>query len=136
MNIEARRDPNEELPSLRIQLGEHGEFDATPENSSIFTFLGKTAINGVEWDNSRFNHIFLQINELDEERLSGAYIFSDTPAYETLANYLLQNGYPLHCNIRNVAECDIEAFFARQEAIFDKEVEGMDEELRKLFGDS
>ena len=122
-----------ELPRLKMQLGEYGEFEATPENTSVFTFLGQTAINGIMWDNERFNHAFLNIHEVDEDRVQGAYIFSDAKNFDEMMRFFMQNGYPLHVNLRHVAQCDIDAYFAHQEVVADRELKDMDDTIKKLL---
>jgi hypothetical protein len=40
----------------------------------------------------------------------GAYLFNQHPYYAEFEEYMLKHKYPLHDNLREVAECDVDAF--------------------------
>ena len=85
---------------LNFSLG--GEpFEMTPDNASLFTFVGQGAL---------YNHVFLVLEELEENHFKGTYVFSESPAYETLATFILENEYPAHINQRQPAACDLDAY--------------------------
>jgi len=73
-----------------------GEFEATPENTSLFSYAGKLAI---------YDHVFFVRNN-DK----GIYLFNQHPVFADVADYIIENDYPMHLFLRNVAQCDIDAF--------------------------
>lgn len=97
---------------LLLNLGGN-EFESRPDNTTLFTFLGKTALNGIEFDNSRLNHVFFQIGEETEESMSGTYIFrteQNANIWDTIATHIMTNDYPMVLNRRDVPECDWDAY--------------------------
>lgn len=111
----------EDLPSMSLNMGERGEFEATPENTSLFNFLGHLAC---------YNHVFIQLGDEDEETMTGTYVFSTHPVYRQMAEYMMQNGYPMHLNLRQVAECDQNAF----NRMVEQQASTLDDELDQLLG--
>lgn len=89
-----------ETPRINLNLGEE-TFEATPENSSLYMHLGSLAC---------YNHVFLEKGTAEDNTLTGTYIFSVTPVFDELAEYMAANGYPMHVNLRQVAKCDVDAF--------------------------
>lgn len=79
---------------------ENGEVEATAENTALYTHLGAAAM---------MNHVWVK---LDNEQ--GARIWEqippDNPFYEQLAPLVAGGGGELHLNIREPAQCDIDAF--------------------------
>lgn len=101
---------NEQEPTLRLNLGNDREFEMTPYNSTLFTFMGKTALNGIEFDNANVNHIFLQTGEETEAAMIGTYIFSNAEHFNTIAAFMVDSEFPLVLNRRDVPECDWNAY--------------------------
>ena len=87
----------EEEPGIIVRI-EGNEFEATPSNTTLFRFVGSLAM---------YNHVFLCT---DCEAGTGTYLFNQNPAYETFERYMIENEYPLHDNLREVSECDFDAF--------------------------
>lgn len=87
----------ENEPGIIVNFGER-EFEATPENTTLFRFVGKLAL---------YNHIFMLT--VPEENI-GAYLFNQHPVYKEFEDYMVKNQYPIHDNLREVAECDLDAF--------------------------
>jgi len=87
----------EEEPVIRVSFGE-SEFEATPDNTTLFRFVGKLAL---------YNHVFMLT---DPEESTGAYLFNQHPYYAEFEEYMITNKYPLHDNLRDVAQCDLDAF--------------------------
>lgn len=84
-------------PALHLNF--KGEpLEATPDNTSLFLFLGHL---------SMYNHIFIQT---DDDH--GAYIFERfvPEVWGKIAKYVSRHGFPMHVNLREVAECDKTAF--------------------------
>lgn len=104
---------SERDPGLKITIGNE-EFEATPYNTTLFTFLGRIAIKDMEYDSSRFDHIFLQRGDVDSETISGAYIFKTSETLETfdaIKAHLESHSFPMMLNRRGVPECDVTAYF-------------------------
>ena len=78
------------------------QFEATPDNASLFTFAGNLA--------SR-NHVFLETGKSDKPNTTiGTYVFSVHPTYKPLSEHLIENDFPVHMNLREVADCDENAY--------------------------
>lgn len=89
---------DEQEPTIRLTMNGM-EVDCTRENTSMFTFLGNLAM---------YDHIFVC---LDEENNSGAYLFKENQqAWQEMAGYLIEYQFPMHLNMTEVAECDMNAF--------------------------
>ena len=92
---------SEQEPSMRLTM--HGEkFEATPDNTSLFMFAGNLAL---------YNHVFVVTKENEAEGTAeGTYVFWTHQVYETMRDYMMQNGYPIHANLRHLAQCDLDAY--------------------------
>lgn len=107
----------EEEPSIEIELTDR-TVEANPYNTTLFTYLGKTAVeNGtdkVEVDNHKFNHIWVQLG--DEE---GLHIFEayDKEQFDTLSRFMIVHSYPQIINMRDIAAIDVQAWLRRAEQI-------------------
>lgn len=87
----------EDEPAIIVNFGEK-EFEATPDNTTLFRFAGKLAL---------YNHVFMLTQP---ENNNGAYLFNQHPYYKEFEEYMIEHKYPLHDNLREVAECDQDAF--------------------------
>lgn len=85
----------ENEPVMRIELG-GSEFEAVPDNTSLFRFVGQLAM---------YNHIFFARHEN-----SGVYLFSTHQVYPQIEEYMVENSYPIHDHMRDVPQCDLDAF--------------------------
>lgn len=104
---------SEQEPGIRLRFGE-AEFEATPQNTTYFSFLGKTAIRGIEFEQARANHIFFQTGDEDDTTVSGSYMFrtdNNSDVYDTILNYMVEHRYPMIINRREIPQCDIDAYF-------------------------
>lgn len=108
----------EDEPVIHIRIdGE--ETDVTRDNGTLFTFVGKTALSGgFEVDSANMNHVFITDEVNDNGTVSGSYIFAASEAFEAVRDFMMENGYPLHLNLREVAECDVNAYevFLKQQS--------------------
>jgi len=86
---------SDEEPGMHLRLSGNAEYRATRDDTSLFTFLGRTA----------FNHIFIHTGSEDNVMI-GAYVFHCHPAYEAMSEYMFANDYPMHLNLPEVAPCD------------------------------
>lgn len=87
----------EKEPSFTVHRP-NGEFEATRDNATLFRFMGALAV---------YDHIFFV---RDEGRGVGTYLFKLTPEYERAADYMMDNDYPAHINLREVPHCDRDAY--------------------------
>ena len=114
----------ENNPNLKL-IVEGKEFSVRPENTTLYTYLGKTAIDGVEVDNSHYNHIRIEQDKDDEDK-SKFIIFPGNELYETILNHVVENDYPMYINRREVHE---EVLKGRKSAIdnmVDREISDVD----------
>ena len=86
----------EDDPRIKFTLEDGSNIEATRENSSVYTFLGKAAM---------YNHIFIVID--DENAL---YTFCDSPHYIDVISFMVDNSYPMHLNLLEAQDCDREAY--------------------------
>lgn len=89
-------------------------FEMTHQNGSLYTFIGKTVINGLDVPNENFNHVFL-IRSRDDEKneVRANHVFRDDPAFTQLAQFMMQHDYPMILNMHEVPQCDIDAWTNR-----------------------
>lgn len=91
---------SELVPSMKLHLGELGDFEATPENTSLYLYLGSLAC---------YSNVFLQGTDPEQPK-AGSFVFAHSPAFEDIRDFMLENEYPAHVNLREVPDCDVEAF--------------------------
>lgn len=97
----------EELPFLTLR-SEDGDFDITPANSRLFTFVGRTLLeNGDYSDNTKRNHVYY-IN-YDVEPPVGVYVFGAKNVVP-IGSLMLQHQFPADLNRRSVPEADEQAY--------------------------
>lgn len=96
-------------PNVRLTI--NGEtLDMTRRRGSLFTFMGRVTLSdGTEIDAENVNHVFVEHERTAAGRI-GTYIFSHNPVFDQLSDYMMENGYPLHLNLLDVAECDRQAY--------------------------
>lgn len=94
-------DQTPEEAKMTLQLNGREDFEATPENTSLFQFAGQLAC---------YNHVFIQTGEETDEVSMGAYVFNTHPVYHEMVAFMVRHEYPMHLYLREVAECDINAF--------------------------
>lgn len=86
-------------PALEITL--NGEaIIATPENTTLFAFIGELAV---------YDHVFIQTG-MEESYPMGAYLFKNQDIWHDLVDFMVTNEYPQHVCMRDVAQCDVDAF--------------------------
>lgn len=93
---------SEQEPNMHINFNGQ-EFDLKRENATLFTFLGRTALN----------HVFIHhLPNMAEN--NGGYVFNGyeptREAYERMAAYMAAEEYPLVLNQPRVPQCDEDAF--------------------------
>lgn len=99
-------------------MGEGNHLEMTPENSTLYTFLGHTALGAMEIENSVVNHVFVRTSPEDADTASGMYFFRefDEENYDTMVRHMTEHRYPMLLNLRHVPECDMRVWLQRTEA--------------------
>lgn len=126
INMSAEKDP-----SLPLNLGNGRTLEMTPNNSTMYTFLGKTAVrcgnDEFEIDNSTVNHIFVAT---EENR--GLYFFAHQgEPFNEMSRFMIENSYPMILNSRSVPTCDLQVWL--QEV--DKEAADFASKIPDSFSD-
>lgn len=101
---------------LKLTFNGDQEFESTPDNTTLYTFLGRTAIGSLVIENSTINHVYVRFNKEDEPN-RGMYLFEQFhgEAYKTIAEYVMEHAYPQILNMRHVPECDIKAHMLHED---------------------
>lgn len=87
----------EQEPILTLQ-GADEEYELRRDNTTLYTFLGKAAL---------YDHVFIVT---DPEEPTGFYMWNDHPAYPGVADFMFTNDYPMHLNMPEVSECDLQGY--------------------------
>lgn len=117
-------------PSLNLDIDRLGKFELTRHNSGLFTFIGRTAFNGIIYDNQQLDHIYMRLP--DDHEAKGVYFFKTmTPKYNQMAAYMLRNKYPLALNFQTVPDSDIENY----ESILERQQERYKDEIPDFLPD-
>lgn len=123
---------SEEEPSLTLNYGNGEKRQLTAENTSLYTFLGFTALGDTIIDNSTFNHAFVMTGRNEKGAPTGNYYFERFhPVYKDIAKFAIEHAFPHSANQRTVAECDIKAYLTdadRETAKFAASLEGVEPE--------
>jgi hypothetical protein len=90
----------EEEPRLKLTLSSGGEFYATRDNTTLFQFFGRLAI---------YDHVFIETG-MEDSTPTGIYLFQNQDIWRDLVDYIVTNEFPQHVALREVAQCDIDAF--------------------------
>ncbi|HET8708970.1 MAG TPA: hypothetical protein VFL85_01675 [Candidatus Saccharimonadales bacterium] len=115
---------NEHLPTMRLTIdGER--FESTPDNTSLFQYIGASATR---------SHIFIETGEGNEDHtVRGSYIFSINPAYQQMLHFMAHHNFPMHVNLREVADCDERAYQLAIDQAAEAANQSFDDELKGLF---
>lgn len=93
-----------ELPTIRLSVGDR-EYEATPENASLYRYLGNLAC---------YDHVFIQTGENEDSSRTGNIIFLRQTlrdeVIQQLTHFMLTRGFAAHVNQHEVLPCDVEAF--------------------------
>ena len=87
-------------PRLKLTLSTGEEFEATRDNTTLFQFFGHLAI---------YDHVFIETG-LEDSTPTGMYLFQNQEIWRDLVDYIVTNEYPQHVALREVAQCDMDAF--------------------------
>lgn len=72
------------------------EYTATPACASLFKHVGRAAL---------MDYVRVQITDR-----TGTYLFSDAECFDIIAQYMIDNGYPVHLNVPRVASAARQAY--------------------------
>lgn len=104
----------EKNPNLTLNLQDGRKLEITPDNSMLYTFLGRTVVGDLSIDNSSINHIWVKTGVNDQGQPLGMYFFEEfSPVYEEVSEHMHLHDYPMSLNQRQVPECDIRAWLGR-----------------------
>lgn len=99
----------EEGQRLHLVYADGRRFEVTRENTTLYTFLGRTAIGDITFNNESANHVFVQTDE--NEEAAGTYYFERFhPVYQDVAKFAIENSFPSILNMPSVPECDFQAY--------------------------
>jgi hypothetical protein len=119
---------SEQDPSLTLNMGDGKKLELTPDNTTIYTFLGRTALGDMQFENESANHAFVQTGRNEKDVPQGMYFFEQFhPVYKDIAAFAMEHCFPQLLNVRRVPECDLKAYHGeidRQEARFHAQLEG------------
>lgn len=90
----------EDEPIMRLNLPSGEQFEAVPDNTTLFRFAGALAV---------YNHVYCYDTN-GEEVTQSFYIFNFISGYKTMEEYMVENAYPLHDNLREISSGDIDAY--------------------------
>lgn len=103
----------EEEAKLNLYLGDGREFEMTPDNATLFTFIGRLAM---------YDHVFLETGEpKDDDTMIGTYVFNQAEAYPQLSSFMVEYDYPMILNRRDVPQCDQDAYGRYVDQVASKE---------------
>lgn len=91
----------DELPVMKLTIGENREFDATPLNTTLFTYLGRLAC---------YDHVFIQTGDEDPRTMIGTYVFNTHPVFPDMTEFMVEHNFPMILNRIEVPDCDVEAW--------------------------
>lgn len=110
---------SEKDPTLNLNLGNGKKMELNHSNTKLYTFLGRTAINDVEFENSSVNHVFVETEKGDGNIIKGMWFFEKFhPVYRNIAEFAIEHSWPQYLNQREIAVGDLTMYqqFAEKEA--------------------
>lgn len=109
-----------------INYGEE-KLEARRDNTSLFMFWGDLA--------SR-NHVFVQMEETDDNTTLGSYLFDpDCEWFDAVATHMINHGFTAHMNLPEVPDCDEQAYQRYINQRVAREAEEMGDYLPEGFED-
>jgi hypothetical protein len=108
---------SEREETLILNLGDNKKLELTPDNTTVYTFMGRTAVGDVMFENASANHAFVQTGKNEQDQPTGMYFFERFhPVYSKIAQHAIKNSFPILGNQRRVPECDIRAYMGYVDA--------------------
>lgn len=125
---------NEDYPTIILEIGDE-TFEATPFNTRLYTFVGRTVLeNGDTIDLSTRNHVYHAVEQTETEDGRGIFIF-DREVVRNLGAMMLQKNFPASLFNWTVPEGDEQAYqrwLARNE---DKTAKDIGDYIPEGWGD-
>lgn len=119
----------EKDPSLTLDMGNGSKIELNHRNTTVYTFLGRTAIGDIAFDNASANHAFVHLGSNEQDQPQGMYLFEKFhPVYQDIAKFAIENSLPQILNMHTVPECDMKAYMAqvdREGVRFQAKLEGV-----------
>lgn len=119
---------SEQDPSLTLNMGDGKKLELTHDNTTIYTFLGRTALGDMQFENESANHAFIMTGRNEKDQPQGMYFFERFhPVYKEIAKFAVEHSFPQILNHRTLPACDIKAYMGeidRAEARFHAQLEG------------
>lgn len=107
---------SEQEPTLNLNMGEE-KFELTRRNTTLYTFLGRTAIDDIVFDNASANHVFFYMGQNEQDQPTGMYFFERFhPVYKDIAKFAIKHSFPIVGNQPRVPECDLKAYMSHVDA--------------------
>lgn len=98
----------EKEPVLPLNFSDGRKLELSYRNTSLYTFLGKTAIGDFEFNNPNANHVFIETGKDANDNPAGMYFFEKFhPIYRDIAEFAIENSLPQILNRRDVPACDL-----------------------------
>lgn len=123
---------SEKEPGLTLRYGDGKRLELTPENTTLYTFLGRTAIGDLEFENQSLNHAFVTTGHTENDKPIGNFYFEKFHAvYKDIAAFAIKNSFPHIANMRTIPACDLKAYLGqvdREQAAFAAKLEGVSPE--------
>lgn len=109
-----------EYEPLNITFNEDQELEGTPENVTLYTFLGRTALGSIQLENSDVDHVY--VNVIPNEG-RGFYIFNKFNAelFDIMRKHIEFWKYPQLINMRDVPPVDLEVYLRHKSYYDEKE---------------
>lgn len=126
----------EDEPFLTFKLADT-EVVAMPSNSKFFHHHpGTVTFEGTEYRTEQFDHLFIAKQEIGRQALRGFFLWRrdfDGDRFDQLLNTGVENGFPAEVNARQVSVGDIRAQLAENEAITERMMGEIPDELPDDF---
>lgn len=120
---------SEQDPALTLNMGDGSKMELNHRNTTLYTFLGRTAIRDIVFENSSANHVFVRTGVNEQEQPRGMYFFEKFhPVYKDIAKFVLEKELPSIQNMHTVPECDMKAYMGqvdKEEAKFHATLAGV-----------
>lgn len=119
---------SEQEPRINLNMGDE-KHELSAENTTLYTFLGRTAIGDTQFENASVNHVFVNLGRNEQDEPQGMYFFEKFhPVYQKIAAFAIEHSFPIIGNQRRVPECDLRAYMKHvdaEEARFHNALEGV-----------
>lgn len=120
---------SEKTPRLKISYEDGSELLSDHTNTTLYTFLGQTAVGDSTFENPSANHVFVRTGFNKDNQPSGIYFFERFHSvYKDIAEFAIKHSFPAILNQPRVPECDLACYMKHVEAeqsAFREKLEGV-----------